>query len=124
MGERKKLVGKAGKDLDSPREPEKICRLLILSLAHTMKNMNYSTIKNPPKNESSYIKTPPENLMALLQQGVARIVTSCPIGSVSDAISFSNSKGYQVSMIRWNDPSDVGGIMSMTGTFYFQCNDE
>ena len=27
-GERKKLVGKAGKDLDSPREPEKICRLL------------------------------------------------------------------------------------------------
>jgi hypothetical protein len=81
--------------------------------------MNYSTIKNPPKNESDYIKTSPENLMVLLKQGAARIMTCGMIGAVSDAISFSNSNGYQVSMMRHDDPSDPGGIMSMSGTFYF-----
>jgi hypothetical protein len=82
--------------------------------------MSYTIIKNAPKNESSYVWTPPEGLMALLQQGAARIVTSGMIGSLDDAIVFSNSKGYQVSMMRNDDPSDPGGIMSMTGRFYFQ----
>ncbi len=86
--------------------------------------MNYSTIKNPPKNEGSYKKTTPENLMVLLQEGVDHIVTSGLIGSVSDAIEFSNAKGYQVSMMRCDDPSDPGGIMSMTGTFYFHRHHE
>ena len=82
--------------------------------------MNYTIIKNPPKDESSYIKTTPKKLMVLLQEGADRIMTSGLIGSVSDAIAFSNSKGYQVSMMRCDDPSDPGGIMSMSGTFYFR----
>ena len=82
--------------------------------------MDYSIIKNPPKNESNYIKTTPGNLMVLLQEGADHIMTSGLIRSVSDAIIFSNSKGYQVSMMRCDDPSDPGGIMSTCGTFYFK----
>jgi len=83
--------------------------------------MNYTITKNPPKDESSYIKTTPENLMVLLQEGKDRIMTFGPIGSVSEAtISFSKSEGYQVSMMRCDDPADPGGIMSMSGTFYFR----
>jgi hypothetical protein len=85
--------------------------------------MNYSIIKNPPKNEGGYIKTTTENLMARLQEGAGRIMTSGTIGSVSDAIAFANSKGYQVSMMRCDDPADPGGIMSLTETFYFHRRD-
>jgi hypothetical protein len=81
--------------------------------------MSYSTIKNPPINETIYVWTPPEGLMALLQQGAARVVTSDMIGSLDDTISFATLKGYQVSMMRNDDSSDPGGCMSMTGRFYF-----
>lgn len=81
--------------------------------------MSYSIIKNPPKNESSYVGIKPEGLMALLEQGTARIVTSEMIGLLDDAITFATSKGYQVSMMRNDDPADPGGCMSMTGRFYF-----
>ena len=81
--------------------------------------MSYSTITKPPKNESNYIKTTSENVIVLLQEGTDRIVTSGMIGSLGDAIAFANAKGYQVSMMRCDDPSDPGGAMSLVGTFYF-----
>jgi hypothetical protein len=90
--------------------------------------MNYLEIKIKPKNEADYIKTPPhdqrerfvESLMALLQQGALQIKTGCiPITWATEAIEFSNSNGYKVMMIRSNDPSDPGGIMSTLGHFYF-----
>jgi hypothetical protein len=74
--------------------------------------MNYLIIKNPPENESDYIKTTPENLMVLLREGADHIMTFGLIGSVSDAIAFSNSKGYKVSMMRCFNSSCVSDRLS------------
>jgi hypothetical protein len=57
--------------------------------------------------------------MGLLQDGAARIVASALIAAMDDAVEFSISKGYHVSMMRCDDPSDPGGAMSLVGTFYF-----
>jgi len=82
--------------------------------------MSYTTIQNPPRDASSYTKATPEKLMGLLQEGTDRIVISGMVGALDDAIAFSDSKGYHVSMTRCDDPSDPGGAMSLVGTFYFR----
>lgn len=81
--------------------------------------MSYTIIKNPPRDEGSYIKATPDKLLGLLQEGADRIVSSDMIEAMSDAVAFSSSRGYHVSMMRCDDPSDPGGAMSLVGTFYF-----